>query len=97
MRGRLKEWRRDRRVLLIAAIVVAGAVVLIGAALARGESDAYETGREVGAALFKSGTPIAKCADVRQGAGLPDLDTVEEQREFYEGCLAGHEDAADDR
>jgi hypothetical protein len=84
-------------VLLVAAIVVAAAVVLVGAALARGESEAYEKGRDVGVALFKSGTPIEKCANVRQGARLPDLDSVEEQQEFYEGCLAGWEDAAGDR
>ena len=32
------------------------------------ESEAYKTGRSVGVALFKSGTPKHKCADVRQGA-----------------------------
>ena len=80
--------------IVVAALVV---VAVIGTvALAGRESEAYETGRSVGAALFKSGTPKEKCADVRQGAGLEGMDTDDERRDFYEGCLAGWEDIAED-
>ena len=95
MDARLARWRRDRRAWLVAGVVLAAVVVVASATiLLRGESDAYKTGFDVGVALFKSGTPIENCADVRQGAGLPDLETVDEQREFYEGCRAGYEDEA---
>jgi hypothetical protein len=83
--------------IIVATVVLAGAVVVIASALAGRESEAYKQGRAVGVALFKSGTPIEKCADVRQGAGLPDLETEDEQQDFYEGCLAGYDDVADDR
>lgn len=83
--------------IIVGIVVLAGAAVAIASAIAGRESEAYKQGRAVGVALFKSGTPIEKCADVRQGAGLPDLDSEDEQRDFYEGCLAGYEDVADDR
>ena len=87
----------DRRVLIVVAALVAVAVVGITAALVGRESQAHKTGRAVGAALFKSGTPKHKCGDARQGAGLEGMDTDDERRDFYEGCLAGYEDIADDR
>jgi hypothetical protein len=86
-----------RRVLIVVTLIVAAVVVAFATGLVGGESDAYKTGRNVGVALFKSGTAIEKCADVRQGADLVGLDSVDEQREFYEGCRSGYEDAADDR
>jgi hypothetical protein len=95
----LERWRQrrvDRRV-LIAAALVAVAVVGVTAALVGGESESYKTGRSVGVALFKSGSAKEKCGDVRQGAVLEGMDTDEERRDFYEGCLAGYEDIADDR
>lgn len=88
---------RDRRALIVVAVAALALVAAVAAAVVRGESEAYKTGRDVGVALFKSGTPVNKCGDVRQGARLPDLDSVDEQRDFYEGCLAGWEGAADDR
>jgi hypothetical protein len=94
---RLSQWSARKLALVVTAVVVAGAVVALMTGLVGGESDAYKTGRSVGVALFKSGTPIEKCANVRQGAGLTGLDGVDEHQDFYEGCLAGYEDAADDR
>ncbi len=95
----LERWRQrrvDRRVLIVVAALVAvaviGAIMLVGR-----ESEAHKRGRAVGVALFKSGTPQHKCADVRQGARLEGMDTEDERRDFYEGCLAGWEDIADDR
>jgi hypothetical protein len=96
----LERWRQrrvDRRVLIVVAALVAVALVGITAALVGRESEAYKTGRSVGVALFKSGTPKHKCADVRQGAELEGMDTEDERRDFYEGCLAGWEDIADER
>ncbi len=96
----LEGWRQrrvNRRVLIVVAALVVVAVVGITAALVGRESKAYKTGRSVGVALFKSGTPKEKCGDVRQGAGLEGMDTDDERRDFYEGCLAGWEDIADDR
>lgn len=97
MLERWKQGRVDRRVLLAVAALVAVAVVGITVALVGRESEAYKTGRSVGVALFKSGTPKEKCGDVRQGAVLEGMDTEDERRDFYEGCLAGWEDIADDR
>ena len=95
----LERWRQrrvDRRVLIVAAALVAvaalGAIMFVGR-----ESEAHKRGRAVGVALFKSGTPKHKCGDVRQGAHLEGMDTEDERRDFYEGCLAGWEDIADDR
>ena len=96
----LERWRQrgvDRRVLLAVAALVAVAVVGITVALVGRESEAHKRGRAVGVALFKSGTPKHKCGDVRQGAHLEGMDTEDERRDFYEGCLAGWEDIADDR
>lgn len=96
----LERWRQrrvDRRVLIAVAALVAVAVVGITVTLVGRESKAYKTGRSVGVALFKSGTPQHKCADVRQGAELEGMDTEDERRDFYEGCLAGWEDIADER
>ena len=96
----LERWRQrrvDRRVLIVVAALVAVAVVGIITTLVGRESKAHKTGRSVGVALFKSGTPKEKCADVRQGAELEGIETDDERRDFYEGCLAGYEDIADDR
>ena len=96
----LEGWRQrrlNRRVLIVVAALVVVAVVGITAALVGRDSKAYKTGRSVGVALFKSGTPKEKCGDVRQGAGLEGMNTDDERRDFYEGCLAGWEDIADDR
>ena len=96
----LEGWRQrrvNRRVLIVVATLAVVAAVGITAALVGRESKAYKTGRSVGVALFKSGTPKHKCADVRQGAELEGMDTEDERRDFYEGCLAGWEDIADDR
>lgn len=93
-----RQWLTDRRaliVVIVACAVVAGVAFATG--LVGGESKAFDTGRDVGIALFKSGTPIEKCADVRSGAGLEGLDSEDEQRDFYEGCLDGYESAAEDR
>ena len=95
----LEGWRQrrvNRRVLIVVAALVVVAVVGTAALVGR-ESQAYKTGRSVGVALFKSGTPKHKCADVRQGAELEGMDTEDERRDFYEGCLAGWEDIADER
>ena len=94
---RWRQRRVDRRVLLAVAALVAVAVVGITVALVGRESEAYKTGRSVGVALFKSGTPKHKCGDVRQGAELEGMDTEDERRDFYEGCLAGWEDIAGER
>ena len=97
MLERWRQWRVNRRVLIVVATLVAVAVVGVTATLVGRESKAHKTGRAVGVALFKSGTPKHKCADVRQGAELEGMDTEDERRDFYEGCLAGWEDIADDR
>lgn len=95
----LEGWRQrgvNRRLLIVVAALVVVAVVGTAALVGR-ESEAHERGRAVGVALFKSGTPKEKCADVRQGAELEGMDTEDERRDFYEGCLAGWEEIADDR
>ena len=81
---------------MVVAVVVAVAAVAIVVALVTRESEAHKKGRAVGVALFKSGTPKHKCGDVRQGARLEGMDTEDERRDFYEGCLAGWEDIADE-
>ena len=84
-------------IIVVATLAVVAAVGITAALVGR-ESKAYKTGRSVGVALFKSGTPKHKCADVRQGAELEGMDTEDERRDFFfEGCLAGWEDIADER
>ncbi len=81
--------------LIVAALAAVVAAVAITASVAGGHSEAYETGRRVGVEVYKSGKTSDKCGNVRDYAGIEGFETIEEQRDFYEGCIAGFEEIAE--